>query len=273
MSISSHERMKIQIIVAAALALVVQWYAVVSPMLSPSHETVYSFFAYRVYLLGHKQLIIPTLILCTAIAQSVLGILYGIEGLSVPDVRNNASGGLPSAVAALASKLLCDCIIATAMVYYHYRSRSMVPTTNRVIRSLIKYALSTGSSASSFYVHDVLNDWHVIPTGLLEALCTLPCILLFVTLTHTMIYAPFYFFLARLYSCSLLCSLNNRDHLRDLNNRNNAITVSTFRVAQDPYGEATGETRSMSCEENEVPRAGRDGVNGVLKPSLLHQES
>ncbi|VDB86874.1 unnamed protein product [Peniophora sp. CBMAI 1063] len=118
------------------------------------------------------------------------------------------------------------------MIYYLYTNRSTVPTTNRIIHLLIKYTINT---------------------CLLEALCTVPCLAIWITKPDTLVYTPFYFLLIRLYSCSLLCSLNNRDHLRDMSERMEPAVVSTFQAAHGPYtGDPTATKSSHGTSHDDT---------------------
>ncbi|VDC00658.1 unnamed protein product [Peniophora sp. CBMAI 1063] len=215
-------------------ALGVHWSLAVQVMIgSLLSLLVQSFFAYRVYVISKRRRAVPLFIILLSFAQTVFGTSYGCRVFAVTGF-SDFGPITPFAPGALGADLLCDWSIAAAMIYHLYHSRSMVSSTNRIVNLLIKYTINT---------------------CLLEAICTVPCLVIWLVQMNsfTLVYAPFYFVLIRLYSCSLLCSLNNRDHLRGMNQRMEAITMSSaFQAAAASAGDralhSSGEV-SQSADE------------------------
>ncbi|KAF7356484.1 hypothetical protein MVEN_00981500 [Mycena venus] len=203
---------------------------------------VQSFFAYRVYILGGgKKLLLPCIIMVLTLAQFAMGLVYTKVALSF----KRFSGGnkrlrkynlflllkfvfdigveqKPYVMTLFGLELAADFLIAASSIFYlrQHSQRSEVHATQHVIYVLIKY---------------------VVNTCLLEVLCLIPIIALasrgqfylrysFGLITYqwaseatTLIFGPFVLVLPRVYSLSLLCSLNNRDHLRDISHGKNGL--------------------------------------------------
>ncbi|KAH8997401.1 hypothetical protein EDB92DRAFT_1839539 [Lactarius akahatsu] len=55
---------------------------------------------------------------------------------------------------------------------------------------------------------------YCINTGALTLVFAITCFAMFMRFTHTLIYAPFFFVLVRLYACAFMAILNSRSRLR-----------------------------------------------------------
>ncbi|KAJ7637543.1 hypothetical protein DFH06DRAFT_1478555 [Mycena polygramma] len=171
---------------------------------------VQSFFAYRVYILGGgnrgKSLILPCIIMFLTCAQFAMGLLYTKVALSFQRVTGGTND-FPYVMTLFGLELSADFLIAASSIYFlreHARG-SEIHSTQHVIYTLIKY---------------------VVNTCLLEVLCLIPIIALWATEATTLIFGPFVLVLPRVYSLSLLCSLNNRDHLRDISYGKNGLATA-----------------------------------------------
>ncbi|VDB94446.1 unnamed protein product [Peniophora sp. CBMAI 1063] len=107
------------------------------------------------------------------------------------------SSDFPYVISLYSLELIADTTIAAASIYYlrAQASRTEITSTKHVIHAIIKY---------------------VVNTCLIEVMCIIPILALWTADASTLVYAPFVFALARVYSASVLCSLNNREHLREL---------------------------------------------------------
>ncbi|KAH9958666.1 hypothetical protein BGW80DRAFT_1373360 [Lactifluus volemus] len=81
------------------------------------------------------------------------------------------------------------------------------------------------------------------------------------------VYAPFFFILERLYSCSFMAILNSRDHLRNAFHADTAF--ATFSVAPNQHLESTPPLQKMS-----TPRSTEDGwlSDGRLDSATIGHE-
>ncbi|VDC07099.1 unnamed protein product [Peniophora sp. CBMAI 1063] len=209
---------------------------------------VQCFFAHRVYILGGKTLVLPIIIVILSLAQFSLGMVYTDVSLSFKRLSGGTSD-FPYVISLFGLELVADCTIAASSIYY-LRSRashSGISTTRRVINLIIKF---------------------VVNTCLLEVFCLIPILALWTAEADTLIFSPFVCSLPRIYSASVMCSLNNRDHLRGLSGSrtNGAITLSTFQTestdmrTQTSGGstETTGQALDISKRHVRLPR---DRVN------------
>ncbi|KAF7354090.1 hypothetical protein MVEN_01096400 [Mycena venus] len=201
---------------------------------------VQSFFAYRVYILGGgKKLLLPCVIVCRStqsekksqleavqmfltLGQFAIGLVFTRVALLFTDVTGGTSD-FPYVMNLFGFELAADLLIAASSIY-HLRQRaqrSEVSDTQHVIYVLIKY---------------------VVSTCLLEVLCLIPIIALWATEATTLIFGPFVLVLPRVYSLSLLCSLNNRDHLRDISHSKDGVTMLLPSSGRTRSGTAVGNS-------------------------------
>ncbi|KAH9936923.1 hypothetical protein B0H21DRAFT_758526 [Amylocystis lapponica] len=171
---------------------------------------VQAFFAWRVYSLSGRKIIVPALVCLLCLAQLSLGIGYLVEATKVK-FFSQAAPDIPYTTSSLSVDIACDTIITVHMIYYLLKNRTPFYRTNKAITLLINYSLNT---------------------CLLTTVCTLICFVLVVKQADTLVYAPFYFILVRLYSCSLMSTLNSRDGVRQvlLGDRHELVTMPSTTV-------------------------------------------
>ncbi|KAJ7820492.1 hypothetical protein B0H13DRAFT_2682288 [Mycena leptocephala] len=108
-----------------------------------------------------------------------------------------ASVGLACAAAA-------DLIIAFSLCFYLMRSRTGIKTTDTIVNRLVLYAMNT---------------------GLLTAICVLIDMICFLTMPKNLIHIAFNLVVGKLYTNSLLATLNFRDTIRS-----NTKDINTFSL-------------------------------------------
>ncbi|KZS99735.1 uncharacterized protein LAESUDRAFT_732913, partial [Laetiporus sulphureus 93-53] len=167
------------------------------------------FFAFRVYRLSGKKVIIPSVICFFSILQLACAIAYTVVGYRIQKFSASEKA-TPYTTCSLAAELACDSTIAGSMIYYLLHSRSPFSKTNKAVNLLITYALNT---------------------CLLTNIFTIITLIAWLIWTKTLIYATFYFVLTRLYSCSFMSTLNSRDNVRQVLNSNDREWVSFPMVA------------------------------------------
>ncbi|KAH9012808.1 hypothetical protein EDB85DRAFT_2296552 [Lactarius pseudohatsudake] len=102
---------------------------------------------------------------------------------------------IPNLIAGLSMQVACDLTITTSMVYYLLsRHETVVKRANLAITTVLAL--------------------YCINSGALTLVFTITCFATFVRFTHTLIYAPFFFILVRLYACAFMAILNSRSRLR-----------------------------------------------------------
>ncbi|KAF5365649.1 hypothetical protein D9758_003160 [Tetrapyrgos nigripes] len=119
----------------------------------------------------------------------------------------------------LACAAVADLLIAASLSFYLHRSRTGIRTTDSIINKLLLYAINTGLLTSIFALTDMI------------------C---FLTMPNNLIHIAFNLMIGKLYTNSLLASLNVRDSLREelYDNGKAGYTMSTFeaRVPSRPTG-------------------------------------
>jgi hypothetical protein len=168
-------------------------FAAFPPMCGFIALVVHSFFGWRIWVLG-KTLIIPCLIVAVSLTQCVSAFYTGIQFAVIGDFRRIKL--LTSYIVIwLGGSAACETIIAITMVTFLFRARnSAFRDTNSVLNRLITLT---------------------IETGMATALATLTEIALLVAFSHTNLHFLICIMLAKLYSNTLLATLNARALLRN----------------------------------------------------------
>ncbi|KAH9929424.1 uncharacterized protein B0H18DRAFT_1117458 [Fomitopsis serialis] len=150
------------------------------------------FFAKRIYVLGKRRLVIPGIIGLLGFVELGCSIAYTIAGYSDHYFSVSGKEGHADAYTstALTANIVCDLLIAGCTVYYLREGRTAFYRTNKAVTLLMTYALSTCILAMIF---------------------SLVCLITWVTMNQTLIYAVFYWILIRIYPCSFLSTLNSRE--------------------------------------------------------------
>ncbi|KAJ6488162.1 hypothetical protein C8R47DRAFT_1126893 [Mycena vitilis] len=148
------------------------------------------FYAWRIYIISNRQPVMPTVIVISAFTELGLGIVFMRKAFQPPVFL---SPDMIYAASALSLAVVCDVLIAAAMVYYLLGNRSEFQKTNKAIDLLVSYFVSSGALTMVF------------------AICSLMTLLAL----NTMIYAPFFFVTVRLYALSFMTILNCREHVRE----------------------------------------------------------
>ncbi|KAH9982035.1 hypothetical protein BGW80DRAFT_1261127 [Lactifluus volemus] len=154
---------------------------------------IQQFYAWRIYKLSMGKIYIPVLIVTITLSELAIGLVYVVQSFQYPDYLE-ASISTPIMTSGLSLEVACDIIITASMVYY------LIPRGSKVKRSNI-------SPTTILAVY-------CINSGFLSLIFATLCLATSVAFPSSLIYAPFWFILVRLYSCSFMAILNSRDHLR-----------------------------------------------------------
>ncbi|KAH9834503.1 uncharacterized protein C8Q71DRAFT_145094 [Rhodofomes roseus] len=146
---------------------------------------VQSFFAFRLYRLSERRIIIPIVICALALFQLASSTAYTIIGYKDEIVDSMANGARATIGCSLAANIACDLVIAAANVYYLEIRRTLSQRTNKAIKLLIVYSLNTYALATVFTLVCLIT-WLACP-GLVHAA------LEFILFTHV----PFFLFSTR----------------------------------------------------------------------------
>ncbi|KAF7368627.1 hypothetical protein MVEN_00186700 [Mycena venus] len=151
------------------------------------------FLAYRIFLLTRSKVLLGTI--CVS---STLGLVFGlIAGVASGVIQEIAKFGrlVPFVVLWLTFQSLSDFIISASLIAVLARSRTGLRSTDAIINRLIQGAIETGTLASVFALADLFS---------------------FVFFRNTNLYAMFTFPIGRIYTNTLLHTLNARAELRNM---------------------------------------------------------
>lgn len=151
------------------------------------------FFAWRIYILSNNtNWWLPGLVVICSIGLAVGAIGFMVIGFQ-HDTFSNEWSSLDWSVPGLVCELVGDILITVGTTYYLIRMRSAYKETNRLVYTLIMYTVNT---------------------CLLTTVFTVVTLALNATEERQLIYTPFFFVLARLYSFSFMSTLNMRSKIR-----------------------------------------------------------
>ncbi|KAJ6488159.1 hypothetical protein C8R47DRAFT_1320543 [Mycena vitilis] len=181
------------------------------------------FYAFRIYIISNKQLVMPIIIAICAFAEFGLGIVFMRKTFQAP-VFIDTDMVYPAS--ALSLVVVCDVLVAAAMIYYLLKNRSEIQTTNRAINLLVSCFVSSGALTMVF------------------AICSLVTLLAM----NTMIYTPFFLVTVRLYALSFMTILNCREHVRERLFSSQAMV--TLPPALSNIARSTNETHESIVFDN-----------------------
>ncbi|KAF9456684.1 hypothetical protein BDZ94DRAFT_1275050 [Collybia nuda] len=153
---------------------------------------VQSFFVYRIWILSQNNIPIVAFVMMLVFAEFGLTTAYFIKGLSVTTFtelpRLLRLSQSVNAVAAAG-----DILIAASLIFILYRSKTGFSRSDSIVNQLILYSLNT---------------------GFLTSVCALLSLITITVYPATFLFITFYTPLSRLYTNSVLATLNARKKLR-----------------------------------------------------------
>ncbi|KAH9958671.1 hypothetical protein BGW80DRAFT_1465156 [Lactifluus volemus] len=176
-------------------------------------------------------------------SKPALGIVFAAKSYKIGSFTANTPS-VPYGASSLALEVFCGVFITVGMVYYILQQRSGLESSNRVLNLVILY---------------------IVNSGALNLIFATACLATYLIFPKTLIYAPFFFILIRLYPCSFLTmyvkDLFNRFHERlfivvvnRLNSRvniSNGSPLTTFKPNQDSNSDMSlvDRTRRRTAEK------------------------
>ncbi|KAK0194318.1 hypothetical protein F5146DRAFT_430583 [Armillaria mellea] len=131
------------------------------------------FYAYRIFILS-KSRIIPIIVICVSLTNSVASMLGGIYAFQVGDITKLTSQKVHIAAGiSCAAFALCDIVIAICMTHYLVRSTTNFRHTQMLVTKIIRLTIETGSVTAVVALLGVVlltvctNQTSYIATGLL----------------------------------------------------------------------------------------------------------
>ncbi|KAJ7893215.1 hypothetical protein B0H13DRAFT_2527731 [Mycena leptocephala] len=146
---------------------------------------VQSFYAYRIWRMSHRNVLLTGAILLLVVATAASGTAWVVLALNAGTYEKLLAIS-PLTISINALSTAADVIITSTLCFMLHRTRP----------ASLRHILFT------------------INTGLLTSLCAIASLISLIVSPTTLIYASFYFCIGRLYSNALLASLNARDIIR-----------------------------------------------------------
>ncbi|KAF8876048.1 hypothetical protein BD779DRAFT_176144 [Infundibulicybe gibba] len=155
--------------------------------------TVQLFFTYRIFILSKSKLLVSVICLI-ALTQGGAGIAAGVQVLQIDDWSKIRLEAFVSCTIWLVGAAVCDILIAITMCYCLSRSETGLRSTHVLISKLIRLTIETGTVTATVATIDIAlflgfphNNYHRVPALIL----------------------------AKLYSNTLMVTLNSRLYIAD----------------------------------------------------------
>ncbi|KAJ7630351.1 hypothetical protein FB45DRAFT_915270 [Roridomyces roridus] len=215
--------------------------------------TCQAFFTSRVWILG-RNYIVTTLCVALCIVRLGLSIVTSYGTFHEVDILTYEAHFSWSIRAGLAVATAGDVVIASALVYYLSRNRTGFAKTDRIISRILTFTVETCVVTSTVTVIDVI------------------C---FATMPDNFVFLGLYFLVSKLYSNSLLTSLNNRNVYRTAQGTTITVNGTTGRNGQistlpPMFRKQTQlETEVIAIESSTIEHVELEGIEKVQALTLL----
>ncbi|KAF8897191.1 hypothetical protein BD779DRAFT_1489411 [Infundibulicybe gibba] len=176
----------------------------------------------RVWRLSNGNTVLALTTSVLVLAGFVCSLVFTVRSLQLRTWDDLAQlKGLSMSVNVLGA--LTDVIIATSLSVLLARSRTGFKGSNTMISKLILFSVSTGA---------------------LTSICAIASLISILAWGRTLIYVAFYFSLGRLYSNSILATLNARIAIRDLGDESEDLSFSLQSLSK--YRQTFSSNRSTN---------------------------
>jgi len=182
---------------------------------------VQTFYTIRVWRLSKGNNFLAVLIMLIVLAQTGCGTAWVIVSLQLSTFQQLLGiSSLTMSINALSTA--ADVIIAASLCFLLQRSRTGFKHSDTMINRLILFGVNSGLATS---------------------LCAVASLISLIASPDTLLYAPFYFCIGRLYSNSLLATLNARKHIRNgVDDTDRMISLS--QVTREQNSATNSKTQS-----------------------------
>ncbi|KAF8486815.1 hypothetical protein DFH94DRAFT_687287 [Russula ochroleuca] len=195
--------------------------------------TVQFFFVYRIWVLSKKRWWLLCVIICLV---SIVGAVGAFTGGTYTHVRGKFASGRILKVLALTwliGNTVSDLLIASAMLYHLSRIKAIGNLSGHALVSIVRLTVETNLVTTSVSIVSLLmvavypeKNWFVCPT----------------------------YVLGKLYSNTLLVSLNNRISIRDtFGSREGIVNCSAATLPDSARSESTMAGMPMEIEKQQKP--------------------
>lgn len=183
------------------------------------------FYAVRVFRLSQRlgrNIYVPLVICLISTAEFGFTVVFVAKSFEAGSFAKN-DGSVPFGTSVLAPEVICGLVITTSMVYYILQQRTVKKNgANHVLNLVILYVVNSGGLILFFAI---------------------TCLITYASYPNTLIYAPFFFILVRLYPCSFMTILNSRVHIRSRLRRGGENTTITITQEQVIDGDPLATSR------------------------------
>ncbi|KIM76349.1 hypothetical protein PILCRDRAFT_826333 [Piloderma croceum F 1598] len=170
---------------------------------------VQSFLTFRVWRLSNGSYILTSLVVPLVVGEFVTILYYFVKGSQLQTYAQLAAlRSLSMAVNALAAA--GDVLIAFVLCLMLQKSRTGFRRSDTMIKKLIIFTMNT---------------------GLLTSICAVASLISIVSAPNTIIYIAFYFNLGRLYSNTLVATLNARQSIRSVGDEVMTVSLNAIQNA------------------------------------------
>ncbi|KAF9483932.1 hypothetical protein BDN70DRAFT_873049 [Pholiota conissans] len=171
---------------------------------------VQGFLALRVWRLSGNNLPLTVVVGCLVLAGFGCSVAFTAQSMQLQTwAQLERLKGLSMAVNLLGA--ITDVLITAALFVFLQRSRTGFKKSDNMISKLIAFTVST---------------------GLLTSVCAVASLISILASGHTLIYVAFYFSLGRLYSNSVLATLNARQIIRGLGENSDELSFSLQTISK-----------------------------------------
>ncbi|KAF8911863.1 hypothetical protein CPB85DRAFT_1434667 [Mucidula mucida] len=200
---------------------------------------VQAFLTFRVWRLSSRNVTLTVVSGALALATFGCSAAFTIESLRLETWNDLVHlRGLSMSVNILGAA--ADVFIAACLFYYLRRSRTGFKRSDTMISKLILFSVST---------------------GLMTSVCAIASLISILAWSTTLIYVAFYFSLGRLYSNSVLATLNARRDIRGISDDDTGdmtLSLNTFKTGRPQFANAPRQT-NISIKIDTTKELVRDG--------------
>ncbi|TFK43284.1 hypothetical protein BDQ12DRAFT_171820 [Crucibulum laeve] len=203
---------------------------------------VQGFLTLRVWRLSNKNIPLTVTVAAVVLAEFGCSVAFAIQSMQLHTwIELGKLKGLSMTVNALG--VVADVLIVAALFFFLHRSRTGFKKSDTMISRLILFTVST---------------------GLLTTICAIASLVSILIWGKTLIYVAFYFSLGRLYSNSLLATLNARRAIRGLGEDSDELSFSLqslSKFGQRPFTDSNRPT-NLSIKIDTIHEYVRDQCTG-----------
>ncbi|TDL16195.1 hypothetical protein BD410DRAFT_645099 [Rickenella mellea] len=214
------------------------------------------YFAWRVWRLSSGNYFLTVAIICLTCMHLAFATREVAIGFKAQRFHLNLPNSEFLIGMTLGSTLACDVVITGSLCFFLNKGRTGFTRTDSLIKSLILYSLCTGLVTSMFAIVNIVA---------------------FFSMQSNLIHLGIYFLMGKLYTASLLATLNSRDIFRDQWSRTDqnvnlshssgrarpGIVASQDRKGRDPIAIYMTQTSEVRTDDFALNAMKRDSVQAV----------